>query len=94
MALMFGLGSLFYAALLFVNAVAVLSEDRFLARVGWAQSGSAAAGTATPSFYGEAPPAEGVKTRLVALITATRTLLRIPLVVVNALVIVYQLVLG
>ncbi|KAH0048389.1 hypothetical protein KCU72_g8643, partial [Aureobasidium melanogenum] len=31
----FGLGGLFYVSILLVNAIAILSEDRFLARIGW-----------------------------------------------------------
>lgn len=87
---MFGLGGLFYAALFFINAVAVLSEDRFLARIGWT-----AQPTQSPGFYDASQGQQSeVKARLVSLITATRTLLRIPLVIVNVLVILYELVLG
>lgn len=91
---MFGLGALFYAALLFINAVAVLSEDRFLARIGWGSNGHQT--SQQQGFYDnyQSTSTEGVKTRLISLITATRTLLRIPLVVVNTVVIVYELVLG
>jgi hypothetical protein len=35
-AMALGFGTLLYVALLFVNAMAVLSEDRFLARSAWA----------------------------------------------------------
>lgn len=90
---MFGLGSLFYAILLFINAVAVLSEERFLARIGWTSNGQQTA--PQNSFYDNSQSTnDGVKTRLISLITATRTLLRIPLVIVNTVVIAYQLVLG
>lgn len=37
---------------------------------------------------------EGIKARLINLISATRTLLRIPLIIVNILVIIYELILG
>lgn len=90
---MFGLGSLFYAILLFINAVAILSEERFLARIGWTSNGQQTA--PQNSFYDNSQSTnDGVKTRLISLITATRTLLRIPLVIVNTVVIAYQLVLG
>ncbi|KAE9967788.1 hypothetical protein BLS_006172 [Venturia inaequalis] len=42
----FGLGSLFYVGVLLVNAIAVLSEDRFLARIGWSPNSV----TSEPSF--------------------------------------------
>lgn len=36
----------------------------------------------------------GVKSRLINLISATRTLLRLPLIVVNIVVIIYDVILG
>ncbi|GMM28058.1 Yos1 protein [Martiniozyma asiatica (nom. inval.)] len=83
---MFGLGSLFYAIVFFLNGLAVLSEDRFLARIGWSNK---------PQFqFGyDANGPEGISARLVSLITGVR-FLRNPLIAVNVLVIVYQLVLG
>lgn len=63
-----------------VNAVAVLSEDRFLNRIGW--GGSADKNDVS------------IKGRLVNLISATRTLLRLPLILVNVLIILYEVVLG
>ncbi|BFZ61956.1 hypothetical protein YB2330_003034 [Saitoella coloradoensis] len=84
----FGLGNLFYVSLLLVNAIAVLSEDRFLARIGWS-----AQSIHEPVGFGD-PSGQSVKARLVTLISAVRTLMRIPLIVVNTIVIVYELVLG
>ncbi|CDK29266.1 unnamed protein product [Kuraishia capsulata CBS 1993] len=86
---MFGLGTLFYSCLFVVNAIAVLSEDRFLNRIGWGSSGAVATG-----FEFQQPGDTNVKSRLVNLISATRTLLRIPLIAINMVVIVYELVLG
>ncbi|CZS94546.1 related to YOS1, subunit of the Yip1p-Yif1p Complex, required for Transport between the ER and the Golgi Complex [Rhynchosporium agropyri] len=34
----FAFGNLIYISVLLVNAIAILSEDRFLARVGWSNS--------------------------------------------------------
>ncbi|ODQ81610.1 hypothetical protein BABINDRAFT_58133 [Babjeviella inositovora NRRL Y-12698] len=82
---MFGIGKFLYVTLLLVNGIAVLSEDRFLSRIGWSTSDQAAFSN----------PGEGsVKTRLVDLIGATRTLLRLPLIGINTIVIIYELVLG
>lgn len=88
---MFGLGKLFYVIILSVNGIAVLSEDRFLNRIGW--------GSATPNQfqqqYGVQANADtSIKNRLITLISAIRTLLRLPLIVINILVILYELVLG
>lgn len=97
------------AALFFINGIAVLSEDRFLARIGWsANSNSNNANSASMNFannqygYGDfgnpgssmATNGDGIKSRIINLISATRTLLRIPLIVVNIVVIVYELILG
>ena len=77
---MFGLGSVFYTLLLFINAIAVLDQERFLARVGL-----------TSASYHDP---NSIKSQLVNLISAIRTLLRFPLIVLNSLVIVYELLLG
>lgn len=98
------------AILFFINGIAVLSEDRFLARIGWsANSNTANAGSSTGNGmnqqfgygYGDfnnipvnGSGSDGIKSRLINLISATRTLLRIPLIIVNILVIVYELILG
>ncbi|XP_065195116.1 immediate early response 3-interacting protein 1-like [Sycon ciliatum] len=76
------LGSLLQAILLMVNAIAILHEQRFLAKVGW---GSDAAQT-----FGEPT----VKSKIITLINSVRTLLRVPLIGVNVVVIAYELVLG
>ncbi|GMM34577.1 Yos1 protein [Saccharomycopsis crataegensis] len=79
---MMGLGKLLYVVVLLVNAVAVLSEDRFLNRIGWGSSGK--------QFQNDV----SVKGRMINLISATRTLLRIPLILVNVIIILYELILG
>ncbi|EOA86397.1 hypothetical protein ACJQWK_05909 [Exserohilum turcicum] len=82
----FGLGGLFYVAVLLVNAIAILSEDRFLARIGWTAS-------ADPGFPGQRDDAS-IKARLINLVSSVRTLMRIPLMFINTLMIVYLIVLG
>lgn len=43
---------------------------------------------------GNSSNGESIKSRIINLISATRTLLRIPLIIVNIIVILYELVLG
>ncbi|KAI8927753.1 Yos1-like protein [Entophlyctis helioformis] len=83
---MFGFGTLFYVSLLLVNAIAVLHEERFLARIGLSQTGfQMQPGGVDPT---------SIKHKLINLISAVRTLLRFPLVLLNIVVIVYELILG
>ncbi|KAJ6613454.1 Yos1-like protein [Mycena sp. CBHHK59/15] len=95
------LGTIIYVSLLLINAMAVLSEDRFLARIGWvsSQAPNLNAGfhqTYDPQTgYGVQQPGEvGMKARLIDLISAVRTLMRIPLIGCNIIIIVYELLLG
>lgn len=62
---MFGLGLLFYTTVLLLNAVAILNEERFLARLVTDES---------PSFGG--PQSDTIKARLLALVRAVRTVMR------------------
>jgi len=82
----FGIYSLIEAGVLLINALAILNEERFLSKIGWSANGSQ-----DQFSYGEAP---GVKTRLIELISSVRTLMRIPLIFVNSLVIVLELLFG
>jgi len=84
--LLFGLGSLVYVSVLLINAIAILSEDRFLARIGW--------GATTDPGFGGVQDTSSVKFRIINLIASVRTLMRIPLIGINTLIIVYELVLG
>ncbi|KAJ5779673.1 hypothetical protein N7457_007393 [Penicillium paradoxum] len=83
----FGLGKLVYVIVLIINAIAVLSEDRFLARVGWGRTQS------EPGF-GATYDSTSVKAKSVNLIASVRTVMRIPLIVINTVIIVYELILG
>eukprot|EP00741_Cyanophora_paradoxa_P002434 tig00000076_g2359.t1 len=78
---MLGLGSLLQATVLFVNALAVLNEERFLRKIGWTQE---AVGFDRNT----------VKARVVGLLTAVRMLLRVPLVPLNIILIFWKLVFG
>ncbi|PSS16964.1 hypothetical protein M430DRAFT_35559 [Amorphotheca resinae ATCC 22711] len=82
----FAFGNLIYICILLVNAIAILSEDRFLARVGWSNSVS------DPGFGGSNDAS--IKSKLINLMTSVRTLMRIPLIGINTVIIVYELALG
>ncbi|KAG2235420.1 Yos1-like protein [Thamnidium elegans] len=80
-----GLGQLFYVLLCFINAIAVLSEERFLARIGW---------TAQPDAGFGNEQGQTIKYKMINLISAVRTLMRIPLIAINIIVIIYEIILG
>ncbi|CAG8242512.1 unnamed protein product [Penicillium salamii] len=65
----FGLGKLFYVIILIINAIAILSEDRFLARVGWGRT------QAEPGF-GASYDSTSVKAKTINLIASVRTVMR------------------
>ncbi|KJA24492.1 hypothetical protein HYPSUDRAFT_200381 [Hypholoma sublateritium FD-334 SS-4] len=102
----FGLGTVLYVSLLMINAIAILNEDRFLAKMGWLTSSNqnqlrdVNTGFQQPydaTTYGAAgaPPGQlGIKARLIDLISAVRTLMRIPLIIINTVVILYELAWG
>ncbi|KAJ9661822.1 hypothetical protein H2198_001787 [Neophaeococcomyces mojaviensis] len=87
----FGFGNIIYIGVLLLNAVAILSEDRFLARIGMGRNAYA---NVDPGFGARQPDTESVKYKLVVLINSTRTVMRAPLIVVNAAIITYLLVAG
>ncbi|XP_078078766.1 immediate early response 3-interacting protein 1 [Mustelus asterias] len=80
----FTLYSLLQAALLCVNAVAVLHEERFLNKIGWGTDHSVGG-------FGEEP---GIKSQLVNLIRSVRMVMRLPLLVLNSVTIVLLLLFG
>lgn len=80
---MFGLGRLFYVILLLVNAVAVLNEERFLNRLGFLNS--------QPPF---GQPETTALSRLMNIVSSVQTVMRMPLIIVNVVVILYELILG
>jgi len=92
-------GTMLYVSLLLINGVAILNEERFLARIGWSSSTQQVRDTTMyHQGYGQdgygASQDIGVKARIVDLISAVRTLMRIPLIGANILVILYELALG
>ncbi|KAK5987959.1 Protein transport protein YOS1 [Cladobotryum mycophilum] len=79
------LGNLVYVLCLLTNALAILSDDRFLARIGLSTT------SYDPAFGADA---NSVKAKLVNLIASVRMVMRPPLIIVNTLIILYELVLG
>ncbi|XP_041770123.1 immediate early response 3-interacting protein 1 [Anopheles merus] len=81
---MFTLWSLVEASLLFLNAVCVLSEERFLSKYGWGMS-------AQVQGFGE--PAS-TKAQILLLVRSIRTVAKIPLIFLNIVAIMFKLILG
>lgn len=79
------LWNLFEASLLVLNAICVLHEERFLAKIGWTSNAQHVQG------FGESPSA---KTRIITLIYSIRTVMRFPLVIVNILTLIVKLLFG
>ncbi|RIA93545.1 Yos1-like protein [Glomus cerebriforme] len=77
------IGQIIYVILLVINAIAVLNEERFLARIGL--------GSHLEPGYGDVT---SFKSKIINLISAVRTLMRIPLIGLNILVIIYEILLG
>jgi len=89
-ALLFSFGGLFQVSVLLVNAIAILSEDRFLARIGWGSSQQS-----EPSFGGGPGMQDAsIKSKMINLINSVRTLMRIPLIFLNVLIIVWAVAFG
>ncbi|XP_070541755.1 immediate early response 3-interacting protein 1-like [Ptychodera flava] len=80
----FTIYSLFEAILLVINAIAVLHEERFLNKVGWGSEHSVGG-------FGEEP---GMKAQIINLIRSVRTVMRVPLIILNTVTIVFELLLG
>ncbi|XP_020283712.1 immediate early response 3-interacting protein 1 [Pseudomyrmex gracilis] len=80
----FTLWTLFEATLLCLNAVCVLNEERFLAKVGWASWQNV-------QGFGEPPTP---RSQILNLIKSIRTVMRVPLIFINILTIVVKLILG
>ncbi|KOC66561.1 Immediate early response 3-interacting protein 1 [Habropoda laboriosa] len=80
----FTLWALFEASILCLNAVCVLNENRFLAKVGWASWQNV-------QGFGEPPT---IKSQMLNLIRSIRTVARIPLIFINVLTIIIKLIIG
>ncbi|THH11934.1 hypothetical protein EW145_g319 [Phellinidium pouzarii] len=94
---MISIGTILYVSLLLVNAMAILNEERFLARIGWtSQAQQQTYAQPYDPYSGIGGPQQdiSVKAKLVNLIGAVRTLMRVPLIFINVGVIIYELLLG
>ncbi|XP_002732709.1 immediate early response 3-interacting protein 1-like [Saccoglossus kowalevskii] len=80
----FTIYSLFEAVLLCINGIAILHEERFLNRVGWGSNQNIGG-------FGEEP---GMKSQLINLIRSVRTVMRVPLIILNTVTIFFELILG
>ncbi|XP_071585758.1 immediate early response 3-interacting protein 1-like [Heliangelus exortis] len=80
----FSLYSLLQAALLIINAIAVLHEERFLRHVGWGSDQGIGG-------FGEEPR---IKAQLTNLIRSVRTVMRVPLIAVNSVTVILLLLFG
>lgn len=81
---MFTLWSLIEASLLCLNAVCVLHEERFLAKIGWSSVNQV-------QGFGEPPT---MKTQMLNLVRSIRTVAKIPLLFLNIVAILFKLLLG
>lgn len=100
---MFGFGRFFYVSLFFINAIAILNEERFLRRIGLGSNKSQAQ-LQQQQQHNQYPYAttantqninnDSIKAKLISLIYSIQTLLRIPLIIINVLVIIYELLFG
>jgi hypothetical protein len=91
------LWNLYEAGLLIVNAIAVLHEERFLSKIGWGrnqwQQQQQYQGFGGPSSFNPAID-QGLKANLLNMIHSIRTVMRIPLILLNIVTIVFKLILG
>ncbi|OQV07133.1 hypothetical protein CLAIMM_11611 [Cladophialophora immunda] len=90
---LFGFGPFIYASCLLLNAIAILSEDRFLARIGWGKTSLNDPSTGA-AFGAPAQDPESFRSKGINLISSVRTLCRVPLILVNSLIIIYEIMLG
>lgn len=90
MLFLFGFGKLIYITVLLLNAIAILSEDRFLARIGMGRSSMSADNVG----FGARQDPDSVKSRVINLISSIRMVTRVPLIAVNVGIISYEILLG
>ncbi|EER45422.1 conserved hypothetical protein [Histoplasma capsulatum H143] len=70
--------SCFAVIVLIINAIAILSEDRFLARIGWGRT------QYDPGFGAAVPDNTSIKAKSVNLIASVRTVMRISTLAISA----------
>ena len=92
MLFLFGFGKLIYICVLLTNAIAILSEDRFIARIGMGRAAMAQENVGFGAPRQNDP--DSIRGKMLTLISSIRTLARVPLIVVNILIISYEILLG
>jgi len=83
--------NLLEASLLMVNAIVVLHEERFLAKIGWGRRSLSMINA--PQMYGQAND-PSMKAQMLNMIHSIRTVMSVPLIFVNIIVIVIKLIFG
>ncbi|CAF0861504.1 unnamed protein product [Adineta steineri] len=86
----FSLYSLIEAALLCVNAVAILNEQRFLSKINVDNQNYPGAG----AYGNDHQNAGGAKQQLLTLIRSVRTVMRVPLIAFNIITILFLILFG
>ncbi|KAI7784074.1 Protein transport protein YOS1 [Diaporthe eres] len=81
------ISGILYVVILILNAMCILSEDRFLARINLSPK------SIDPTF-GQSGADASVWSKVASLISSVRMVVRFPLIFVNAVIIVYELILG
>ncbi|KAK2610684.1 hypothetical protein N8I77_004095 [Diaporthe amygdali] len=81
------ISGILYVVILILNAMCILSEDRFLARINLSPK------SIDPAF-GQSGADASVWSKVASLISSVRMVVRFPLIFVNAVIIVYELILG
>lgn len=81
------ISGILYVVVLILNAMCVLSEDRFLARINLSPK------SIDPTF-GQPGADASVWSKIASLISSVRMVVRFPLIFVNTVIIVYELILG
>mmetsp|Transcript_84934 Transcript_84934/g.124270 ORF Transcript_84934/g.124270 Transcript_84934/m.124270 type:complete len:82 (-) Transcript_84934:141-386(-) len=77
------LGDLYTSGLLFLNAIAVLHEERFLTKHGWSTNSPDV--TLNPA---------SLKSKVLSIVKAVRLVMTWPLIFLNILTILFKLILG
>ncbi|CAF1073528.1 unnamed protein product [Rotaria sordida] len=91
----FTLYSLIEAALLCVNAIAILNEQRFLSRLSGGGGGGNRQGyPGVGGYVDDYQNVGGTKQQLLNLIRSVRTVMRVPLIAFNIVTIIFLILFG
>jgi len=79
--MVFSLSGIILSCILFANAIAILNDERFLKKYGW-------------GYVPGDIPDDSIKGKLVYLLYSIRTVIRIPLLILNIIAIVLLVLFG